>query len=154
MEAVFHAHDSMKKCASSCMNKQYTLALDALNQKFRDKVDSLTQRLIKKKISSKAYADRLMQLATHKLEEMKSMEEITTYYACTIKKCGTEVEQFRKAMVAEIETTIADKKQKLKETTDKTQKKIYNDILAINKRRLAVIKTSLTVPRLITILYS
>ena len=146
---MLDAYAKMNKCAKGCVDAEYKKALEALNTKYKDKFD----KLMKEKLSNDKLAKLLVNLTSSKLEEMKNIQSITRYYACMISKCGHEVEQFRKSMAVELKNTIEDLKTKLKQQqNDPNAKKNIQTLLDTNKRRLALVKTSLTIPKLITIL--
>lgn len=153
MSSVLDAYATMTKCTKQCINKQYKMAVATLDKKYKDKITLLNEKLIKKKISGKEYTKCLDIMMTSKLEEMKSIQEITKYYECAIQKCEKEVEHFKTTLTADLKQSIEKMKKRIKQTNDPNQIKIFKDILDSNKRRLQLVKTTLNVPHLIDLLY-
>jgi hypothetical protein len=152
MSKVVNAHETMTKCFKmSCATKEYNSALSTLFMKYQLQFDSLSLKLQNKQVTPQKFSEEFARLTNERLEEMKSIDDITRFYQCAISKCGSHVDDFKTQMIADIQNSTKDINAKRKQA-DPTMKKLYDEMLKIHKRRLALVKTATSVPSLITLI--
>lgn len=135
-----------KKC--SYKNKEAKEIQEKLDEKYKAKISAAL------KLPAKEMIPKIRQLNIEKRTEMKMNDMIRRHYECMLNTCTKDITAFMGASINLARYIIADSEQRLKAGGLQPNVATFlRSVIRDNKQRIKLLKKSVTVPRLIDILY-
>lgn len=150
LDALEITYKKVRQCNKKCSykNKEAQEVQEKLDDKYKAKIDAAL------KLPRARVMPKIKQLNDEKRTEMKMNDIITRHYECMLKMCSNDLQAFQKASVDLARLMIADSEQRLaKGGLEPDLRKFLKNNISTNKKRIKLLEKSVTVPRLIDILY-
>lgn len=144
------AKKNVAKCNNKCSykNKEAKEIQDKLDEKYKAKIDAAL------KLPAKDMGPRIQQINIEKRAEMKMNEVISRQHECMLNECPKDIDAYKKALLDIARYIIADSEKRLRDGGLQPDiAKYLKGVIVTNKKRIKLLTQTVSVPRLIDILY-